>query len=90
MKIFPLTKPLHSSGGELAERVRAVSLEIYRRAAESMPSRAELFSPTQSLNLASSGDQLIWIDEALTPLDSSRFWPAEKATQPGLAQPIVR
>ena len=31
------------------------------------------------------GDQLIWIDEALTP-DSSRFWPAD-GYQPGRAQP---
>jgi phosphoribosylaminoimidazole-succinocarboxamide synthase len=31
------------------------------------------------------GDELIWIDEALTP-DSSRFWPADEY-QPGKAQP---
>ncbi len=31
------------------------------------------------------GDQLIWIDEALTP-DSSRFWPKDLYS-PGSAQP---
>jgi phosphoribosylaminoimidazole-succinocarboxamide synthase len=31
------------------------------------------------------GDELIWIDEALTP-DSSRFWPADQYS-PGKAQP---
>ena len=31
------------------------------------------------------GDELIWIDEALTP-DSSRFWPADQYA-PGKAQP---
>ena len=31
------------------------------------------------------GDELIWIDEALTP-DSSRFWPAD-GTRPGKPQP---
>ena len=31
------------------------------------------------------GDELIWIDEALTP-DSSRFWPAD-SYEPGKAQP---
>ena len=31
------------------------------------------------------GDELIWIDEALTP-DSSRFWPADQYV-PGKSQP---
>ena len=31
------------------------------------------------------GQELIWIDEALTP-DSSRFWPADHYT-PGKSQP---
>ena len=31
------------------------------------------------------GDELIWIDEALTP-DSSRFWPADEYV-PGRTQP---
>jgi phosphoribosylaminoimidazole-succinocarboxamide synthase len=71
-------------GGELAERVRAVSLEIYRRAASYAEPRGIILADTK-FEFGLAGDQLIWIDEALTP-DSSRFWPAE-GYQPGRAQP---
>jgi phosphoribosylaminoimidazole-succinocarboxamide synthase len=71
-------------GGELAERVRAVSLEIYRRAAAYAEPRGIILADTK-FEFGLVGDQLIWIDEALTP-DSSRFWPAE-GYQPGRAQP---
>jgi phosphoribosylaminoimidazole-succinocarboxamide synthase len=71
-------------GGELAERVRAVSLEIYRRAAAYAEPRGILLADTK-FEFGLVGGQLIWIDEALTP-DSSRFWPAE-GYQPGRAQP---
>ncbi len=71
-------------GGELAERVRAVSLEIYRRAAAYAEPRGIILADTK-FEFGLVGEQLIWIDEALTP-DSSRFWPAE-GYQPGRAQP---
>jgi phosphoribosylaminoimidazole-succinocarboxamide synthase len=71
-------------GSELAERVRAVSLEIYRRAAAYAEPRGIILADTK-FEFGLVGDQLIWIDEALTP-DSSRFWPAE-GYQPGRAQP---
>jgi phosphoribosylaminoimidazole-succinocarboxamide synthase len=71
-------------GGELAERIRAVSLEIYRRAAAYAEPRGIILADTK-FEFGLVGDQLIWIDEALTP-DSSRFWPAE-GYQPGRAQP---
>ncbi len=71
-------------GGELAERVRAVSLEIYSRAAAYAEPRGIILADTK-FEFGLVGDQLIWIDEALTP-DSSRFWPAE-GYQPGRAQP---
>ena len=71
-------------GGELAERVRAVSLEIYRRAAAYAEPRGIIVADTK-FEFGLDGDQLIWIDEALTP-DSSRFWPAD-GYQPGRAQP---
>jgi phosphoribosylaminoimidazole-succinocarboxamide synthase len=87
-------------GGELAERVRAVSLEIYRRAVAYAEPRGIILADTKfefgtigskdggddrRHDSADSKDQLIWIDEALTP-DSSRFWPAD-GYQPGRAQP---
>jgi phosphoribosylaminoimidazole-succinocarboxamide synthase len=70
-------------GKELAERVRAVSLEIYRRAATYAEPRGVILADTkfefgilyQRAHERAAYDDLIWIDEALTP-DSSRFWPA--------------
>jgi phosphoribosylaminoimidazole-succinocarboxamide synthase len=71
-------------GGELAERLRTVSLEIYRRAAAYAEPRGILLADTK-FEFGLDGSELIWIDEALTP-DSSRFWPAE-GYQPGRPQP---
>jgi phosphoribosylaminoimidazole-succinocarboxamide synthase len=72
------------TGGPLAERLRAVSLEIYQRAAEYAAARGILIADTK-FEFGLLDGNLIWIDEALTP-DSSRFWPAE-GYQPGRAQP---
>jgi phosphoribosylaminoimidazole-succinocarboxamide synthase len=71
-------------GGGLAERLRAVSLEIYGRAAAYAEPRGILLADTK-FEFGLDGQELIWIDEALTP-DSSRFWPAE-GYQPGRPQP---
>lgn len=71
-------------GGELAERLRAVSLELYRRAAAYAEPRGIILADTK-FEFGLLDGQIIWIDEALTP-DSSRFWPAD-AYQPGRAQP---
>jgi phosphoribosylaminoimidazole-succinocarboxamide synthase len=76
-------------GRELAERVRSVSIDIYQRAARYAEPRGILLADTKFefglLKNAAGGDELIWIDEALTP-DSSRFWPAAQY-QPGGPQP---
>ncbi len=71
-------------GGERAEELKSVSLEIYRRAAAYAEPRDILLADTK-FEFGLIGDQLIWIDEALTP-DSSRFWPAQ-GYQPGRSQP---
>jgi phosphoribosylaminoimidazole-succinocarboxamide synthase len=71
-------------GGELAERVRAVSLDIYGRAVAYAEPRGIILADTK-FEFGLVGDKLIWIDEALTP-DSSRFWPAD-GYQPGRSQP---
>ncbi len=71
-------------GGALAERLRAVSLEIYRRAVAYAEPRGILLADTK-FEFGLDGGELIWIDEAMTP-DSSRFWPAE-GYQPGRPQP---
>jgi phosphoribosylaminoimidazole-succinocarboxamide synthase len=71
-------------GDERARQVRDVSLEIYRRAAAYAEPRGILLADTK-FEFGLLGDELIWIDEALTP-DSSRFWPAAQY-QPGGPQP---
>ena len=71
-------------GGPLAERVRATSLEIYRRAAAYAEPRGIILADTK-FEFGLLDNELIWIDEALTP-DSSRFWPAAHY-RPGGPQP---
>ena len=61
-------------GKELAERVRKISLEIYSRASAYAAPRGILLADTK-FEFGLLNNELIWIDEALTP-DSSRFWPA--------------
>jgi phosphoribosylaminoimidazole-succinocarboxamide synthase len=71
-------------GAPLAEKVRAVSLEIYNRAAACAAPRGVLLADTK-FEFGLLNENLIWIDEALTP-DSSRFWPAAHYN-PGGPQP---
>jgi len=71
-------------GLPLAERLRDVSLTLYRRAAEHAAARGIIIADTK-FEFGLRDDELIWIDEALTP-DSSRFWPASQYS-PGKAQP---
>ena len=71
-------------GRPLAERLRNITLEVYRRASDYAAARGIIIADTK-LEFGLIGDELIWIDEALTP-DSSRFWPAD-SYQPGKAQP---
>jgi phosphoribosylaminoimidazole-succinocarboxamide synthase len=71
-------------GRNLAERLRETSLTIYRRAAEHAATRGIIIADTK-FEFGLLGQELIWIDEALTP-DSSRFWPTDEY-EPGKTQP---
>jgi phosphoribosylaminoimidazole-succinocarboxamide synthase len=71
-------------GRALADKLRDTSLEIYRRASEHASARGIIIADTK-FEFGLIGNELIWIDEALTP-DSSRFWPADQYA-PGKAQP---
>ena len=63
-------------GTELADRVRALSIEIYEKAANFALKRGIIIADTKmEFGLSDEGD-LILIDELLTP-DSSRFWPID-------------
>jgi phosphoribosylaminoimidazole-succinocarboxamide synthase len=71
-------------GRPLAEKLRDTSLAIYERAAEFASARGIIIADTK-FEFGLIGDELIWIDEALTP-DSSRFWPGNQY-MPGTPQP---
>lgn len=70
-------------GGELAEQVRQVSLDIFRRASIQAESSGFLLADTKfEFGLATNEDgskELVLADEVLTP-DSSRFWRSEDWT----------
>jgi len=70
-------------GRPLAEKLRDTSLAIYRSAVEHAAGRGIIIADTK-FEFGLVGDELIWIDEALTP-DSSRFWPADEYV-PGRTQ----
>ncbi|MGC1106147.1 MAG: phosphoribosylaminoimidazolesuccinocarboxamide synthase [Candidatus Acidiferrales bacterium] len=71
-------------GGDLAGRLRDITLEVYRRASEFAVERGIIIADTK-LEFGIDRGELVWIDEALTP-DSSRFWPAD-SYEPGKTQP---
>jgi len=68
-------------GKDLAERVRDVSMKLYRRAAAHAEPRGIIVADTK-FEFGLLNEELIWIDEALTP-DSSRFWPAAQYSPGG-------
>jgi phosphoribosylaminoimidazole-succinocarboxamide synthase len=71
-------------GGERAEELRALSLDVYRRAASHAEQRGLLLADTKFEWGALDG-ALVLADEVLTP-DSSRLWPAD-AWSPGATPP---
>ena len=71
-------------GPEITQQVSDISIAIYERARSLAATKGIIIADTK-FEFGMMGDQLIWIDEALTP-DSSRFWP-ENLYNPGSAQP---
>ena len=63
-------------GEELADRVKALSLEIYSRGRDYAAQRGIIVADTKFEFGTVDGDLLL-IDECLTP-DSSRFWPKDQ------------
>jgi phosphoribosylaminoimidazole-succinocarboxamide synthase len=61
----------------LAEKLRNLSLALYRRGAELAAERGILLADTKFEFGLSKAGELILIDEALTP-DSSRYWLADR------------
>ncbi len=71
-------------GPDKANRLKTLSLEIYRRGAEHALEKGIIIADTK-FEFGSIGGQLILIDEVLTP-DSSRFWPVD-SYEPGRSPP---
>ncbi len=61
-------------GREETERLRDLTLDLYRRASEYAESRGLILADTK-LEFGCCDGRIIWIDEAFTP-DSSRYWDA--------------
>jgi len=72
-------------GGAMAERLRTLTLELYRRAAALAEERGIILADTKFEFGTDEQGTLFWADEALTP-DSSRFWPAAEY-RPGSSPP---
>jgi phosphoribosylaminoimidazole-succinocarboxamide synthase len=71
-------------GTETIERLKAISLELYRRAADYAAGRGIIVADTK-FEFGLVDGRITLVDEALTP-DSSRFWPADQYS-PGKPQP---
>ena len=76
-------KTIEKIGKPLAEKVRKLSIEIYKKGAELAYKKGIIIADTKFEFGLLNGD-LILIDEILTP-DSSRFWP-QPSYKPGGAQ----
>jgi len=71
------------TGWELAEKLRDLTLTIYKKAADYAAGRGIIIADTK-FEFGQTEQGLILADEVLTP-DSSRFWPADRY-RPGRAQ----
>ncbi|MFY9939989.1 MAG: phosphoribosylaminoimidazolesuccinocarboxamide synthase [Silvibacterium sp.] len=71
-------------GAQNAQRLRDLSLAVYRKASEYAEERGLILADTK-FEFGTQAEGIILADEVLTP-DSSRFWPRDQY-QPGRQQP---
>lgn len=81
---IPFEQMAQIVGAATADELRRRSIDIYTRAAAHAAERGIIIADTK-FEWGWAGDELILIDEVLTP-DSSRFWPADQY-QSGQSQP---
>lgn len=83
---------IETVGSEVAEELKAKSIEVYRKGLAHAKSCGIILADTK-LEWGWHDDRLILIDEVLTP-DSSRFWPADQyqagQNQPSFDKQFVR
>ena len=81
---IPFDRVAEMVGARRAEQLRDFTLTLYRQAADFALGHGIIIADTK-FEFGLIGDELILIDEALTP-DSSRFWPVA-GYRPGLSPP---
>jgi phosphoribosylaminoimidazole-succinocarboxamide synthase len=81
---IPFEAVVDAVGLDTAERARALTIDLYARAAEYAHSRGIIIADTK-FEFGFVDGELVLADEALTP-DSSRFWPLD-TYKPGGPQP---
>jgi phosphoribosylaminoimidazole-succinocarboxamide synthase len=72
-------------GEEKAEKIKQIAINLYKMAADYAASRGIIIADTKFEFGVDENDQIILIDEILTP-DSSRYWPADQY-QVGISPP---
>jgi len=89
---IPFSEAERILGGEIAARVRAVTLELYAAASDFALGRGIIIADTK-FEFGLLDGELVLGDELLTP-DSSRFWPADEYAagrgQPSFDKQYVR
>ena len=80
-----LEKAFPGKGREYAEKLRDMTIAIYRKCADYARSRGIIIADTKFEFGLDENGQIVLGDEVLTP-DSSRFWPLE-GYEPGKSQP---
>ena len=68
---------INKIGSDRANQVRSISIQLYQQAAEYARERGIIIADTKFEFGVDENDELILIDEILTP-DSSRYWPADE------------
>ena len=64
-------------GRDLAEKVKAKTIEIYKKCSEYAKTKGIIIADTKFEFGVDENGELVLADEVLTP-DSSRFWPADE------------
>jgi phosphoribosylaminoimidazole-succinocarboxamide synthase len=73
---IPFDRVVAMVGGETADRLRALTLDLYRFGSGFAEARGVLVADTK-FEFGTDGESILVADEMLTP-DSSRFWPADR------------
>ncbi len=73
---IPFSKVEELCGADMAAQLKQTAISIYERARDYAETKGIIIADTK-FEFGIYNDELIWIDEALTP-DSSRFWPADE------------